>query len=175
MLGVSARTDALDLGSLSLAAGEGCRLDLEARIDQFELGGERYLPQPAVVEVVLDVSRMTGHGYALRLRFEAALVGPCMRCLEEATPSISVDVREVDQPGSGEELDSPYVQGGVLDLAGWAHDALALSAPDQLLCREDCAGLCPQCAANLNEAGPGHVHERTADPRWAKLGELRLD
>ena len=37
-------------------------------IEALELGGERYQAQPGNVPVVLDVSRMTGGGYALRLR-----------------------------------------------------------------------------------------------------------
>ncbi len=63
----------------------------------------------------------------------------------------------------------------MLDLAAWARDAFALSAPTQVLCRADCAGLCPVCAADLNEAGPEHHHEREPDPRWAKLRELKLE
>ena len=47
--------------------------------------------------------------------------------------------------------------------------------PRKVLCREDCAGLCPVCAADLNEAGPEHRHERAPDPRWAKLRELKLE
>jgi uncharacterized protein len=54
-------------------------------------------------------------------------------------------------------------------------DALALSLPATLLCREDCAGLCATCGANLNDAGPDHSHERAPDPRWAKLSEIRFD
>jgi uncharacterized protein len=97
-----------------------------------------------------------------------------MRCLRDAAPLVHIDAREVDRPGEGEELDSPYVRDERLDLAGWAHDAFALAAPVKVLCREDCAGLCPVCAADLNEAGPEHAHERTPDPRWAKLRELEL-
>ena len=63
----------------------------------------------------------------------------------------------------------------VLDLAAWARDAFALAAPAKMLCREDCAGLCPVCAADLNEAGPGHHHELRARRRWAKLSELQLE
>ena len=100
--------------------------------------------------------------------------GPCMRCLEPATPAFAVDAREVDQPGGGEELTSPYISDGELDLAGWARDALALTLPPQLTCRPECAGLCPQCGANLND-DPEHAHEREPDPRWAKLSELRFD
>jgi uncharacterized protein len=117
---------------------------------------------------------MLGGGYALRLRFRAALNGPCMRCLKDAAPSIEVEAREVDRPGEGEELESPYVRDEVLDLAAWARDAFALGAPIQVLCRDDCAGLCAVCAADLNEAGPEHSHEGPPDPRWAKLRELKL-
>jgi uncharacterized protein len=118
---------------------------------------------------------MTGGGYALRLRLSAMLEGPCMRCLKQASPRIDVEAREVDRPGAGEELDSPYVTDETLDLAAWARDALVLALPAKVLCREACAGLCPTCAADLNEAGPDHHHEAAPDPRWAKLGELRLE
>jgi uncharacterized protein len=174
-VGMPLCTDTFDLGGLRLTSGEGRRLDLCVGIDPFELGGERYVAEPSVVAVVLDVSRTTGTGYALRLRFEARLSGPCMRCLADAEPVFEVLAREVSQPGEGEELESPYVQGGVLDLGGWARDALALAIPAQVLCRPDCAGLCPVCGADLNEAGPDHAHEPEPDPRWAKLSELHFD
>lgn len=172
---MSLRTDTFDLGGLRLSSGEGRRLDLSVAIDPFLLGGEPYPVQPELVDVRLDVSRTTGDGYALRLRFDAALAGPCMRCLEPANPVFSVDVREVSQPGEGDELSSPYVEHGVLDLHAWARDALALALPTTVLCRADCAGLCAVCGANLNQAAPDHTHERQADPRWAKLSELRFD
>jgi uncharacterized protein len=169
------RTDTFDLGGLRLTSGEGRRLDLHVGIDPFELAGERYTADPNVVAVQLDVSRTTGDGYALRLGFEATLSGPCMRCLADATPVFRVLGREVSQPDAGEELESPYVQDGVVDLKAWARDALALTVPTQVLCRPDCAGLCPLCGADLNEAGPGHAHEQEPDPRWAKLSELHFD
>ena len=98
-----------------------------------------------------------------------------MRCLEPARPEFAVDAREVHQPGGGEELTSPYMsEGDELDLAGWAREALALELPAQLTCRADCAGLCGQCGANLNEDAE-HRHESEPDPRWAKLSELRFD
>ena len=185
------RTDTFDLGGLRLTAGEGRRLDLQVAIEPFSLGGERYPVEPDVVPVRLDVSRTTGSGYALRLRFEATLVGPCMRCLESAAPTFAVDAREVSQPpdpraaapvrgrrrprDEDDELSSPYVADGVLDLHAWARDALALTLPSTVLCREDCAGLCPVCGTNLNDAGPEHQHERSPDPRWAALSELHFE
>jgi uncharacterized protein len=172
---MAGETHDFDLGALRLGAGEGRRLQLEVPVEELELGGERYCADPRRVPVVLDVSRMLGGGYALRLRFAVDLAGPCMRCLKPAHPTVQVDAREVDRPGEGEELDSPYVEREVLDLAGWARDSFALAMPSKVLCREDCAGLCPICAADLNEAGPGHHHESAPDPRWAKLRGLKLE
>jgi len=170
-----AHTDSFDLGALRLTSGEGRRLELEVALDALTFGAQTYEIQPAVVAAVLDISCMTQGGYALRLRFDAALRGPCMRCLEPARPAIVVEAREVNQPGGGEELSSPYVRDDELDVRAWARDALALALPAQLLCREDCGGLCAVCGENLNEAGPDHAHERAPDSRWAKLSELKLD
>jgi uncharacterized protein len=172
---MSQRTDTLELSRLGLSSGQGRSLDLHTRIEPFHYGGEPYEVVPALIPVRLDVSRTTGNGWALRLRFTARLVGPCMRCLEPASPEFGVDVREVHQAGAGEELSSPYVgESDELDLAAWARDALALELPAQLTCRPDCAGLCGVCGANLNEE-PDHQHESEPDARWAKLSELRFD
>lgn len=182
----------LDLDALGLSYGDATRIQGEATPDKVRLGGQEYEPVPAEPEFKLDVSR-TSAGYALRLRFEVGLTGPCFRCLEEATARVSVDVREVDQPvdpipvqgssrhveeededeSSAAELTSPYVEEGTLDLASWTHDALILSLPEQILCKPDCLGLCPVCGEPLNDADPAdHDHGQNLDPRWAKLREL---
>ncbi len=168
-------SDTFDLGGLRLSAGEGRRLELVVAIDPLDLGGQRYVAEPDRVPVKLDVSRMAGGGYALHLRFAAAIAGPCMRCLADAAPAVEVDAREVELPGSGEELSSPYVDGELLDLRAFARDAFALALPDQIVCKADCPGLCPVCAQPLRELEPGHRHESAPDPRWAKLAELKLD
>jgi uncharacterized protein len=177
---MAAKTHDFDLGALRLSSGEGRHLELEVPVEPLELGGEQYRAEPVApatgdIPVVLDISRMMGGGYALRLRFDAMLSGPCTRCLKQAQPLVEVDAREVDRPGEGEELESPYVKDEQLDVASWARDAFALALPSKVLCREDCAGLCPICAADLNEAGPEHHHESAPDPRWAKLRELELE
>jgi uncharacterized protein len=173
---VANRTDSFDLGRLGLSSGEGRRLDLTVRLDPLEFGGERYVPTPAEVPVRLDVSRTTGMGWFMRLRYAAELAGPCMRCLEEAGKGVEVDSREVDQPGAGDEdLKSPYLESDQLDVHAWARDALVLELPTQIACSDDCKGLCAICGENLNTAGPEHGHEPVPDPRWAKLSELKLD
>jgi uncharacterized protein len=167
------RTDSFDVGRLGLSSGEGRRLDLEVSVDAFDFCGQRYEVEGGSVDARLDVSH-TVSGYAFRLRFDAALEGPCVRCLEPAGHRVEVDAREIDQPGGGEELSSPYYDEAQLDMRAWARDALALALPAQIVCREDCAGLCAVCGENLNRS-PDHAHEREPDPRWAALRELKLD
>jgi DUF177 domain-containing protein len=168
------RTEIFDVGRLKLSSGEARRLELDVPVDGFDFGGQRYVVAGGEVHATLDVTHTT-NGYSLRLRFGAELEGPCMRCLEVADQELAVDAREIDQPGGGEELSSPYLDEDRLDLQAWARDALALALPAQIVCRADCKGLCPVCGENLNEAGPEHVHEREPDPRWAALRELKLD
>ena len=98
-----------------------------------------------------------------------ALPGARVAGLRRSTPTRSTS------PASGEELDSPYVEGEVVDVAAWTRDALALALPAHILCRHACLGLCPECGIDLNNAGPEHHHEKAPDPRWAALSELKLD
>jgi uncharacterized protein len=164
----------VDLERLALSSGQARSVDLEVGLDPIELAGQAYTPDGGGSEAHLDVSR-TSSGHALRLRFSSELRGPCVRCLEAADTELRIDVREVDQPATDEELRSPYVSDGLLDVAHWANDALVLALPDKPLCRPDCAGLCPVCGESLNDADPeAHRHERGGDPRMAKLKDLKL-
>jgi uncharacterized protein len=173
---MSEATTIIDLARLSLAHGEGRRLEAPVRLEPLELGGQTYVAVPGSVPARLDLSRHS-NGYAFRLRFPLRVEGPCMRCLEGAALETEVDAREVVQERTDDEdLTSPYVTDDELDLGRWAHDAAALALPTQLLCRPDCAGLCPICGESLNDANPeDHKHEQASDPRWAKLSELKLD
>lgn len=169
-------TTIIDLARLSLAHGQGARLDLPVRLEPLKLGGQTYVSSGEVLETRLDVSRPS-NGYAFRLRFPLRAEGACMRCLEVAAVEAEVDAREVDQADTeDEELRSPYVIEDELDLGRWAHDAAILALPTQILCRPDCAGLCPICGESLNDADPSaHEHNAGGDPRWAKLSELELE
>jgi uncharacterized protein len=165
----------IDLAGLALSPGQGVRLHREVRPGALRLGGQRYEVAGGTVPILLEVSR-TASGHAFHVAFSARFEGPCMRCLEDAAVPIEVEAREIHQPANGdEELESPYVDGDSLDVGGWAHDALALVAPAQMLCREDCAGLCPVCGESLNDAETGaHDHAQPSGP-FAGLGDLLAD
>jgi uncharacterized protein len=163
----------VDLRTLRLRPGEVRRETLDVELEPFVLGGQRYEATPATIPVELEMSQASGAS-VFEMKLTVHLGGACMRCLGHAEISRSVQAREFhdfDAP-AGDELRSDYVVDDHLQLSTWARDAVALELPEQILCREDCAGLCPVCGKDLNVEPHEHL-ERDPDPRWAALAELR--
>ena len=79
---------------------------------------------------------------------------------------------QATNPDGADELRTPYLEADNLDLGSGARDAVALALPDKILCRSDCAGLCPVCGKNLNDEPHAHDEEPT-DSRWWALEALR--
>jgi uncharacterized protein len=162
-----------DLRQAKLRPGEEHRDEQEIALSPYDLGGQRYLPVPENVAAELAITRGTS-GTTFELAFPVRLHGPCYRCLEDAVLDLSIRAREYQatSPGESDELRTPYVVDNQLQLSNWARDAIALELPQQILCRPDCAGLCPICGEDLNENPHEHEEDRS-DPRWAVLEELR--
>ena len=161
------------LRRLKLRLGEEHRDTVRVALEPFDLGGQRYLPVPAEAEAVFEAQRTTS-GDVFRLVFSSRLHGPCMRCLQDAVVDVNVDAREyhASAEGAPDDLRSEYVIDGELGLSQWARDSIAVVLPGQILCRRDCAGLCPVCGKDLNDEP--HDHEETvSDPRWSALEALR--
>ena len=156
-----------------LQSGDQFRDVKEVDLEPLELGGQPYVPIPESPEAALTLTRLSS-GLMLELAFGVRLVGPCVRCLGDAGLDVAVDDRQYQatDPEDDEELRTPYLQDDRLDLSAWARDAVALALPDQILCREDCAGLCPVCGRDLN-VEPHEHEDEGGDDRWAKLAELR--
>jgi uncharacterized protein len=163
----------IDLRRLRLRPGEVRDEGLELEFEPFVLGGQRYELSPPRLPVDLRISQASG-ATVFELRLQAHLTGPCMRCLAFAEVECDVSAREFHDPDAppADGLHSDYVTEDHLDVAAWARDVIALELPEQILCRADCAGLCPVCGKDLN-AEPHEHAEREPDPRWAALGELR--
>jgi uncharacterized protein len=160
------------LRSLRLRPGEEHREQKEIELESISLGGQRYLPVPERVQSELVVGRAQT-GTVFELRFHTRLHGPCYRCLADAVIDMDVSAREYQATSpEADELRTPYLRNDQLDLTAWARDAVVLGLPEKILCREDCAGLCPVCGRDLNLDPHGHDDEEL-DARWAALSELR--
>jgi len=82
----------------------------------------------------------------LAVHITAAVRQPCRRCLAPVTETVELD----------EEFEVP-IPPGVEEVDLWPDAVrLVLSAHDpNVLCREDCRGLCPLCGVDLNRE-PDH-------------------
>ena len=163
----------LDLRTIRLRPGEVKQETFDVEVEPFVLGGLRYESMPATIPVELEMSQPSG-ATLFDLQLRVHLSGACMRCLGFAEIEREVVAREFHDPDApaADELHSEYVANDQLQLSTWARDAIALELPDQILCRPDCAGLCPVCGKDLNVEPHEHL-ERDPDPRWAALEELR--
>ena len=152
-------------------------VDLEVPLTPIELrlGGQDYRVADA------DTARLAASrslsGLHLRLRASGALTGPCWRCLADAAVPIAVDAREFVAAGRDpdapfdDDLDSAYVEDDHVDVALWVRDAFAEAVPPMILCRPDCAGLCPSCGIDRN-AGTCDCAADDGDARWGPLREI---
>jgi uncharacterized protein len=161
-----------DLRTLRIRSGDQAREQVEIELEPLVLGGQTYEPRPNPARAELAVTRASS-GTVLELAFDVSLEGPCFRCLTDAELPVSLRLREYEatRPESDEER-TEYLDDDRLDLSAWAHDAIALALPDKILCRPECAGLCPLCGKDLNAEPHEHVEE-VSDPRWAALEALR--
>jgi len=161
-----------DLRKLRLRSGDQARERVEIELEPLVLGGQAYQPQPNAALAELTVTRASS-GTVLELALDVSLEGPCFRCLTDAELPLSLRLREYEATKpEGDEEQTEYLEDDRLDLSAWTHDAIVLALPDKILCRPDCAGLCPVCGKDLNLEPHEHSEERV-DPRWEKLSQLR--
>ncbi len=103
----------------------------------------------------------------------------CSRCLEPIEVALVITIEEEFQPTidviSGRQLPMEEEDQAlwidahhILDLTEVVRQDLLLALPAHPLCRETCAGLCPQCGQNWNE-GPCDCQPDHLDLRWSAL------
>lgn len=170
-------TDSIDLSRLNLESGGGYSGELDIRLEPFVFSGQKYPVEGNSVATRLDISRTTT-GYVFRLRGEAKLDGPCMRCFDPIEWRAQIDSREVHEPS--QELASDYVHDTELDLAQWLRDAVGLALPASISGPLDQDDRCGACGRTIQELGVAATEElapsqpKGPDPRWEKLRELEL-
>lgn len=135
---------------------------------------------PVGTEVVVDLRmESVSEGVLLSGVVSAAAVGECSRCLTPISLDVDADIRELyaypesTTAATSDEEEVPRLQDELIDLRPLVTEEIVLALPLIPLCREDCAGLCPDCGERFEDLEPGHRHEMI-DPRWAALAG-RLD
>ncbi len=131
-------------------------------------------------EIVLEGSVRTGLDLECArclARYRHALREPFRLVLEPAglrTPAEPEAAAALARDGlcTTDELELGWYRGSELQLDSVCLEVISLALPVKPLCREDCAGLCPRCGADRNEAPCGCEEVAPSSP-FAVLAALR--
>lgn len=147
---------------------------------ELELNDERVvLAEPPVIS-----GQISREGQKLKVEgeLEARVQVECDRCLLPVELPVKTDFdleyitpeqyRESHAAElSEEELELSIFNGEVLDVDEFVREQLLLAVPSQVLCKEDCKGLCAKCGTNRNLADC-NCEDTDIDPRWAELQRI---
>ena len=127
----------------------------------------------ASVIKILGHVRKIDRRYELTLSYSGDLVFECHRCLKNVNINLENTVERVLVTAFETEENEEFIliKDGVLDFMPVLEEDITLNLPLQILCNEDCAGLCPQCGKDLNN-GMCECDETKIDPRLEALKNL---
>lgn len=119
----------------------------------------------------LHISR-NSRGILVQGELNAEVEGQCTRCLDEAIIRLTLPIEELFVYPQEPDAEFFVPDTGLIDLAPLIREEVIVQTPIMVLCQPDCAGLCPNCGANLND-GTCNCERDTIDPRLAALKALR--
>ena len=149
----------------------GATREIDAAIDASTLGvdDERITGPVAVdLDAVSSIDSIVVTG-TVALPWSA----PCRRCLTQVDGVAVVHVDEVYQDDVVAGDDAYVIEGDQIDLAPAVREYVVLELPDDALCRDDCASICPVCGIDRN-ASACSCDTTVRDDRWAALDQLDL-
>jgi uncharacterized protein len=137
---------------------------------------------PLHVEGQAELLNNTLGEVRIRGRLSVGLELQCDRCLEPVQYPIDgpfdLFYRPVPEEVPHElaidagESEIAFYEGNGMQLADVMREHILLSLPMHQVCREECAGICPQCGQNRN-SGTCTCTTPHVDDRWAALREWR--
>ena len=159
----------LDLREIIGVPGGKVQFDYEPDLTDAAIGSVISVKRPsrAAGNVVNSAGVMT-----FSANVDAVCTCICARCLVEFEHPVHQQITAYLTEGEagGEDPEVYFLQGDKVDVDEIIVTEFLLETDQRLLCREDCAGLCDKCGANLND---GQCSCKTEiDPRLAVLGQL---
>lgn len=163
----------------SLLSGKVSKLDFEYEITGTDDDNALLPPDDvsftAPVRVKGQITDNAGYMF-LNAKAEIDYTSRCARCLEDIFGTFILEFnRAVATSGTlQDETKDEYVivENGLLDIDRELVEDLMLEFPTKLLCKEECAGLCPKCGANLNFGECDCPKKKEIDSRLAILQKL---
>ncbi len=155
----------IDVGSL--LSGEKSELQFDFTLDAEGFGdlGEDIgnISDGKVSGTVRSVGGCLFLNAAVTVEYETV----CGRCLKPLSREFTA---ELERTVGGDDEDTVPLQSSKIEPDEVLYEQIVLTFPSKHLCREDCAGLCPDCGADLNSGKC--TCKKAVDPRMAPLLEL---
>ncbi|MBO5213085.1 MAG: DUF177 domain-containing protein [Clostridia bacterium] len=163
----------------SLISGKVSTLDFEYELDTQSEDNPIIAPDDVSfaqsVKVRGTLTDTAGY-ITLEATAELDYTSRCARCLEDIFGKFVLQFnRTVAISGTLQDEDNDsfvIVKNGKLDIDRELVEDLLLEFPSRLLCKEECAGLCPKCGKNLNFGPCDCPKKKEIDPRLAIFAKL---
>ncbi|CAN5692106.1 hypothetical protein BH24ACT2_BH24ACT2_09900 [soil metagenome] len=166
-------TDSLVLGVADLLSRPSRRREehLEVEVSGLAVLGSKVAEGKALrIDLLLEA---LNEAVVVKGTTDATWVGECRRCLRPLEATLRAPILEIFETDPTEGETQP-LQRDHIDVEPVIREAVLLELPLAPLCGADCAGLCPQCGTDRNEAECGCAEE-ASDPRWAGLDQLHFE
>jgi uncharacterized protein len=160
---VNRRVLRINVGYL-LAQGAGYQRTFELDLPRVQVADDTELD---FLKGSLRLSR-NSRGILVQGTLATHVLTECSRCLTPISVPVDLELEELFSYPPSADVPYSVEETGFLDLAPLLREEVILAVPMGALCREDCAGLCPQCGQNWNE-GSCDCEQDTGDPRLAML------
>ncbi len=161
----------LELGKIINCPGQSVSFSTVVDLSDLKYGNCYPVTAPVLAEGTV---RNTAGVLEMSGSIKTTIHGVCDRCAEDFTRDVDMPLNVVlvtEFADDGNEDEWVFLlNGDCADLEDIVRTVFVLNMDSQLLCSEDCKGLCCRCGKNLNEGPCGCQKE--PDPRFAALRQL---
>lgn len=166
---VNTRVLKLNVGHL-IAVGSGHSQDTAFDVPAIRLDDD------LILEYITGPIRLSRNkeGVLVQGQLQVGFESECARCLDPTAQPITIEIEELYSYPISTGIEFAISEDGSLDLVPLLHAEMLIATAHGLLCRDDCAGLCGECGANLNHAVCACDLD-DIDPRLAALKTLLND
>lgn len=178
----------IDFSLLELGSQLGAQQQWEKKVVLPNNIGTVDLTVPKETEIDLDIYAVAmKEGVSISISGQTLAVGECVRCLRPTERKLQIEgtriyyypeilnqiLTDLGEDDEDDDIDESYQLdiSGNIDLEPLLIDLIIPQFPYQVLCREDCEGLCGNCGTPWDELPVTHRHE-IIDSRWSQLADF---
>lgn len=162
----------IDLSEILSRVGYSTEDVVKLDADEFSFGGEK-ISITEKSDVKLRLKNTAKNKATITGEASLKIMMRCARCLKPVAVELNLKPEAIIDPDntSGDLDELSYVSGYSFDVDGFVLDECYVQLPMNVLCKEDCKGLCIKCGRDLNE-GSCDCDTFIPDPRMAKIFDI---